>query len=303
MARRLTFGFAAILALDLLASWLAGSAMVAPRPMAIPDPPPPAEAMTTVASDGAAVAGSYWPGRSDDSPAVLMLHGVQSNRLQHASTAAWLAARGYAVLAIDFRGHGESARRPRSFGVNEARDAAAALAWLRRRQPARRIAVVGTSMGGAAALLGEDGPLDVDALVLQAVYPDIRHAIRNRIAERLGRPIATLLEPLLSFQTRARLGIWPDAISPMTAIAAFKGSVLVIGGGDDRSTPPAESRALAGAVPRLAGLWIVPGLGHAETTGLASDDYRRRIARFLAVTIGAPAPPAAPPPSPAADRS
>ena len=118
--------------------------------------------------------GSYWPGWAADGPAVLLLHGVRSSRAGFARHASWLNGLGYAVLAIDFRGHGGSGAVPRSFGLHEARDAAAALAFLRHEAPSRRVAVIGTSLGGAAALLGDNGPLPVQAMVLQAGFPDLR---------------------------------------------------------------------------------------------------------------------------------
>jgi alpha/beta superfamily hydrolase len=92
-----------------------------------------------------------------------------------------LARLGYAALTIDFRGHGESEMAERSFGLREATDAASAFRWLKQHQRGARVAVIGNSLGVAAALLGSAGPLPADALVLQAVYPDIRRAIRNRL--------------------------------------------------------------------------------------------------------------------------
>ncbi|MGZ8349313.1 MAG: alpha/beta hydrolase [Allosphingosinicella sp.] len=173
--------------------------MPAPANSAEP-PPPPGRVVRLAASDGVPLVGSYWPGARRDAPAVLLLHGVNSSRASLARHAIWLNRPGYAVLAIDLRGHGGSAAVSRSFGLLEARAAAAALAFIRSDAPPRRVGLIGTSLGGAAALLGGDGPLPVQAMVLQAVYPDLRSAIANRIAQRLGRPLASLGEPLLSYQ-------------------------------------------------------------------------------------------------------
>jgi alpha-beta hydrolase superfamily lysophospholipase len=64
-------------------------------------------------------------------------------------TAAWLAAQGFAVLTIDFRGHGQSTPRPHSFGYGESTDAHAAFAWLKQRRSGGKVAVIGISLGGA----------------------------------------------------------------------------------------------------------------------------------------------------------
>lgn len=283
--RRLALGAALLLLLGVTASWLVGSILVRPTPSAVPQAPPPASDLTLKSSDGLAIAATYRPGRSASGPAVLLLHGNNASRAATAANAAWLARQGYAALTIDLRGHGESASAPRSFGLHESRDAAAALSWLKQRH--RRVAVVGISLGGASALIGEDGPLPADALILQAVYPDIRSAIRNRIAGLLGRPPALLLEPLLSYQSHLRLGEPPSRFSPLRAIARYQGPVLLIGGAADTHTPPSETRALYDAAPGRKALWIAPGLDHPAVSDIASDAYRSRLAAFLAATVGA----------------
>jgi alpha-beta hydrolase superfamily lysophospholipase len=234
------------------------------------------------------IAATYRPGAREGGPAVLLLHGVRASRAATATNAEWLSRLGYSTLTIDFRGHGGSELRARSFALEEARDARAAFDWLKRRQGGARVAVVGISLGGAAALIGEEGPLPADALVLQAVYPDLRSAIRNRIAARLGRAPAWLLEPLLSYQSWPRLGVPPSRLSPRDAIRRYEGPVLVVGGLADRSTPPDETRALHAAAPGPKALWLVPAGDHEAVSDLASDDYRARLAAFLAAAIGRP---------------
>jgi pimeloyl-ACP methyl ester carboxylesterase len=249
----------------------------------------PARDLRLTSSDGITLAATFRPGRSDRSPGVLLLHGVGASRAATAANAAWLASLGYATLTLDFRGHGQSTTTRRSFGLYEARDAAAGLAWLKGRQPGSSVAAIGISLGGAATLLGDEGPIDADALVLQAVYPDIRSAIRNRITARIGEIPARLIEPLLSFQSIARYGARPSRLSPISAVRRYAGPVLVIGGGADASTPPSETRALHAAVPGRGFLWLVPGKDHAETCDMADAQYRARIATFLAATVGTPA--------------
>ncbi len=185
---------------------------------------------------------------------MLLLHGNGASRAQVAENAGWLARQGYAVMAIDFRGHGQSTLVPHSFGLFESRDAAVALDWLRHQQQGARIAAIGISLGGAAALLGDQGPLPADALILQAVYPDIRRAIRNRIAASLGTVPSWLVEPALSFQALPRYGVWPGRIAPLTALRAYHGPVFVIGGGADRFTPPSETREMFARRIRAAGV-------------------------------------------------
>jgi pimeloyl-ACP methyl ester carboxylesterase len=278
----------AMLALGLLVSWLLGEALVWPTPSAVPAASPPALDLALRSTDGLRLAATFRPGRTPTSPGVLLLHGNGASRAAMAATAALLSARGYATLAIDFRGHGQSASARHSFGLFESRDAETALAWLKARQHGAKVAAVGLSLGGAAALIGEHGPLAANALVVAAVYPDIRHAIRNRIAAFTTAAPAALLEPLLSLQSRPRLGVWPSRLSPLAAARDYRGPVLVVGGGADRYTPPDETRALHAAFPGPKRLSFMPGKVHAQVGDIADPGYRAALLSFLDAAIGSP---------------
>lgn len=286
--RRIAWAILILLLTGLATVWIAGSIMSRPQSSAVPPPSPPGRIVHLVAGDGVPVAGSYWPAARPDAPAILLLHGIDSSRASFTRHALWLNGLGYGVLAIDFRGHGESGAAQRTFGLYEARDAAAALAFLRAGAPARRIGLIGISLGGAAALLGDDGPLPVQAMVLQAVYPDLRDAIFNRIAQRTGRFLAALGEPLLSYQAWLRYGVPPGRLAPIAAIRLYRGPVLIIGGGADFNTPPAETRALYNAAPGPKALWLVEGLDHAGASSVWTEEYRRRVRAFFARILGEP---------------
>jgi dipeptidyl aminopeptidase/acylaminoacyl peptidase len=265
----------------LLGAWFIGSALSGPTPSAIAAVQPPAEDVWIKTEDGLDIAGTYRPGNNVSAPGILLLHGNGASRAATEANALWLAEQGYGTLTIDFRGHGESDSANHSFGLFEARDAKAAFEWLSKRHGGARIGVIGISLGGAAALLGDAGPLPADALVLQAVYLDIRSAIRNRLEERLGGLLAAVGEPLLSYQSWLRQGVGPDRLSPLATMPKVKTPVLVIGGAEDHYTPEAETRALFAAAGGTKELWIVPGLGHAGMSDAATQEYRVRLAAFF----------------------
>jgi pimeloyl-ACP methyl ester carboxylesterase len=284
--RRALYILAAVVLLILGGAWFFGSVAAEPHLSAVAPPKPPGQVIHLVTSDDVQLEGSYWPGRRADGPAILLLHGINSSRASFSRHALWLNGLGYAVLAIDFRGHGGSAAVPRTFGLHEARDAAAAVRFLRAKAPQRRIGVIGTSLGGAAALLGDHGPLPVQAMVLQAVYPDIRDAIRNRIARIAGRPLAWVGEPLLSYQSWLRYRVSPNRISPINGLRLFHGPVLVIGGTADRNTTVSDTISFYEAAAGPKQLWLLPGVGHAATGSVFTDEYRRRVRLLFEKSLG-----------------
>lgn len=270
-------------------SWLVGSVGVrVARFTANPRHPlgPTAEPVVIETADGKRIAGTYWPGRDARAPAVLIVPGIGSLHRKLAPNVIWLAEQGYGVLGIDLRGHGRSSPAPHSFGWMESRDVHAAYAWLKARQHGAKVAVIGISMGGAASLVGPDGPVPADAMVLQAVFADIRTAVRVRIAWIFGRLAGRLFEPLLSFQSLPRFGIWPSRIAPLAALPRLHCPVLVIGGGRDPFIPIAETLAFHRAARDARGLWIAPGLDHDGVSDTLSDDYRERVLTFLREAIG-----------------
>jgi pimeloyl-ACP methyl ester carboxylesterase len=259
LVRRLLLLLTACL-IGLILVWAAASVIAPPANRAVAPPTPPGRLVSLAASDGVAIAASYWPGATGHGPAILLLHGINADRAAE-----------------------------RSFGWHEGRDAAAALRFLRSGAPERKVAVIGSSLGGAAALLGEGAPLGVDAMVLHAVYPDIRTAIANRIARFSFPAFASLAEPLLSYQSHLRYGIGPERIAPIEGIRRYKGEVLVIGGSEDRSTTAAETRALFNAAAaRSKQLWLIPGADHAAATKLWNEEYRSRLLALLQRTLGDP---------------
>lgn len=279
-----------LLLVGLCVIWGAGSMLSRSTNSQVAPATWPAIDVTFAAADGSSIAGTYRAGRRANSPAILLLHGNGASRAAMTANARWLSEQGFATLAIDFRGHGESSAADHSFGWFEARDAHAAIAWLKRRQSGARVGVIGVSLGGAAALIGEHGPVPADAYVLQAVYPDIRRAIHNRLSMRLGSILATVIEPLFSYQALLRQGVSPDALSPIRGVSGVRSPVLVIGGAADGRTPPVETRAMFVAARHAPArsVWIIPGQDHDAVTTEESAAYRARISAFFTQILDAP---------------
>ncbi len=273
--------------LGLAGVWGIGSLLTRSTNTAVALPAAPAQFVSIDSDSRVRLAATYWSGPSDNAPAILMLHGNGSNRSSMAQTASLLTRNGYAVLAIDFRGHGQSSPARKSFGLFEAGDARAAFDWLRKGHPGSKIGIIGFSLGGAASLLGGQGPLPADALVLEGVYPDIRHAIFNRIASRLGMLPATVLEPLLSYQSLPRFGVWPSQISPIQALSRVREPVMIVGGGCDANTPPGETQAMYDVVKGHGELQILAGARHDDLGRTLPGTFQASLLAFLNRTLKA----------------
>ncbi|WP_197458654.1 alpha/beta hydrolase [Gluconobacter japonicus] len=272
--------------MGVLGCWIVGSIMTKGSKSYVAAARPPSQDIQLETRDGVSLAATFTPGKKRGSPAVLLLHGVGASRQKTALNAAWLASLGYATLTIDFRGHGQSDIKSRTFGLTEALDVETAFTWLKAQQENAPVCIIGISLGGAACLIGNAGPIPAEALILQAVYSDIRHAIRNRLAKRGSFIFGYLFEPFLSFQAPLRLGVRPSRLSPLKVLPQYRGALLVIGGEQDQSTLPAETRALFAVARGDKSLLMLTTGDHATLCDLTSQTYRDNVEAFLARTIG-----------------
>jgi uncharacterized protein len=241
-----------------------------------------AEAITFSSESGSQIHG--WLSRSTgERGIVLLLPGVRGNRLSMVRRAEFLRQAGYATLLIDFQATGESPGDAITFGWRERLDVMAAVRYIETRVPNLRIGIIGQSLGGAATLLATP-PLEIDAVVLESVYPTIDRAIRNRLSKRIG-PLAPAVAPLLSAQLRPRLGISSSALRPVDHIGQLHCPVLVIAGSGDHHTTAEDTQLLFAAAREPKQLWMIPGAAHVDYLEYSGADYRHRVLEFLATAL------------------
>lgn len=214
--------------------------------------------------------------------AVLLLHGVGSNRTSMSARAIFLHDLGFTVLAPDFQAHGESPGSHVTYGARESLDAAAAKKYLNAAVPEERVGVIGISMGGAAALLG-DGPLAVDAFVLESVYPTIRQAVDDRLDTWLGPlgGVARFFTPSLIALFKSETGVAESELQPISRIGEVHAPLLLITGTADPYTPVAEADSLFAHAPAPKHFWALSGAGHEDLYAYQPAEYRRLVGNFL----------------------
>ncbi|WP_425397805.1 alpha/beta hydrolase [Aeoliella sp.] len=270
---------AVLAALFAVASWIVGGRLVAPA-LHVVGPPPddlPVESVTIDSQSGSSLAGWYVPAEGATATVVL-LHPIRADRRAMLSRARLLHEAGYSTLLVDLQAHGESPGEHITIGHLERHDARAAVEYVRRRTPEHKIGIVGRSLGGAAALLGS--PLEVDAVVLESVYPTIDEAVHDRMEMRFG-PLHHVLAPALLVQLEPRLGISTSDLRPIDHIATVGCPVLVAAGDQDRHTTLAETERLHAEASAPKQLVIFGGAGHNDLLKHDAAQYKDEIVGFL----------------------
>ena len=266
------------LAMGAATAWVLGSKLVEPVNHPVPLPTGFPAQVVSLPGPGYAIAG-WWVNQGGNSPVVLLLHSIRSDRSSMLTRAKLLLGHGLSVLLIDLQGHGETPGTAITLGSRESADVRAALGWLKRIAPSSRIGVIGCSLGGAAVLLGPQ-PAGFDAVVLEAVYPRVSRAVENRIRIRLG-PLAPVLAPLVLVQLQPRWHISPQDLEPIRSIARLGSPVLVVAGSGDQHTTLAESEELFRAAVHPKRLWVVNGARHQDFLSVDPAGYGLEVVGFL----------------------
>lgn len=246
---------------------------------------------------GAATERGDW--RPDPREAVLLLHGYSGSIAPDLVEYAPFLRTTAHLLGLDFRGHGESADGPTTFGALEVEDVAGALAWLGERG-IRRVAMLGTSMGGIVAIasaavlgdgrLGADDDLDAPRLaappprprivgiVADSVSPQVAIPVGRRLPGPFGRRVANRLFDAVTRQ----IGRDPRATEPIRSIGLLEGlPLLLIHGEGDRTVPLVEARRLAAAAPPGSRHIVIPGADHSAGHRTDPLGYESEVTAFF----------------------
>ena len=229
-----------------------------------------AEDIHVVSGDGSRLHGWFLPAVGQARATVLHLHGNAANISNHLPLVAWLPARGYNVLMIDYRGFGRSEGKPSLEGIVD--DAAAALAYLRTRPnvDATRLIVFGQSIGGATALrmLARDAN-GVRLGVIDSAFASYRGIAREATA---GGPLA----PLAALTAGALPAADKD---PISALKSIRVPLIFVHGARDSIIAAANSEKLHAAAAGSQH-WAVPDAMHIAALAQPGT-WREKLVRAM----------------------
>lgn len=278
--RIILFLIVVLLVVSFAMVWIIGGSFTSPVNQRIGEPPPDisAQIVQFQSSSGAMIHGWFLQGK-ENAGAIILMHGVQANRLAMLGRARFLNTKGFSVLLFDFQAHGESIGKNITFGYLESRDAQAAVDYVHSILPKEKVGVIGSSMGGAAFLLAKPN-LQVNTVILEMVYPTIEKAVSNRITLQLGNWSA-IFTPLLTYQLKPRLGISTKDLHPIDNVGSINIPKLFIVGEKDKHTTLEDSNALFTAANEPKELWIVPNAEHQDFHSLLKEEYEQKVSTFF----------------------
>jgi len=152
---------------------------------------------------------------------------------------------GWAVMLLEMRGHAESEGDTIACGLQEWRDVKAGVQWLLE-QPSLSglpLVVMGTSMGGATAIVSAGEIPEIDAVIAVSAFSSFPHAFADVMALQSGWPawFCALERPFVSFWLGMRFGFDSLRYTPIKEIAKRGGMPLLLVHTEQDSQVPFES--------------------------------------------------------------
>jgi len=238
----------------------------------------------------------------DRRPAIVIVHGWESNRGRTFAHVRYLHAAGFHCLVFDVRGHGDNPPETLPVNVPEfAEDTEAAVCWLAARPDVSTVGVLGHSMGAAGAIVAASREPLIRAVVSLSAPADLVRTTRKTfemaemsIPEPIATPLAWITAVVLLAPRRHSL---TDA-SALVAAARYRGPLFLVHGAQDHGVPVEHLELIGRAAvdersegdPSVETL-VLPDFGHRwlyEDAGC-----RRRTAAFFATWLGGPVSPEA----------
>ncbi len=237
------------------------------------------EDITLTTSDKLFISGWYFPGTQ--SKAIILVHGIDGNRKNVLPEAAVLLEAGYHVVLIDLRGHGQSEGTENSYGYREALDVQAAVDYVLAKPGVKQVGVLGTSLGGAAAVRAAAIDPRVRAVVVESSFSSLHAAVDDAFDDRSVFP-KWPFAPLLVSLAERRVGMEITQVDSARDLATIHPRpVMIIHGTADNLFPLYHAQRMYAAAQDPKELWIIEGLGHASPVVGREAAYKERVVTFF----------------------
>lgn len=234
-----------------------------------------------IQNKGLSLAGYFYSQGSEKT--VILVHGLTGCYLDRLCDAQVYYDRGYNILSVDCRGHGESDGKYRTMGYWDGQDVICWTEYLVGKEGQKAIVLDGVSMGGATVLSAsgdEKLPSQVKGIISDCAYTSIYEIFKYQLEKFIKLPQVPFLN-LIEVYCNKIAHISLIARSPMDSVKHAKVPILFIHGVDDVFVPYEMSQALKRVCSAPKRLYSVKGAGHGTARFTDAQGCTTIITQFL----------------------
>ena len=209
----------------------------------------------------------WMPAASPNAPVMLYLHGARWNVSGSVPRIRRMHSLGFSVLAVDYRGFGQSTNELPS-EASALEDAQAAWQWLARKAPQSDRYIFGHSLGGAVAIDLAAKVRDERGTIVEGTFTSIADVVGTFKWGWL--PVSPLIT---------------QRFESVRKVADIQSPLLVVHGSADKLIPAELGRKLYEAAPGPKKFVLVNGGTHHDTNSRGMAQYRDSLRELFKLKV------------------
>lgn len=242
----------------------------------------PHEDVFIKSEDGLKLHATYFPGKQEGK-IVICFHGYTSEGMKdYIGLSGYYLERGYSMLLVDERAHGQSEGTYIGFGCKDRWDALKWIEWVIQTCGEQvQILLHGTSMGGATVLMtsGLSLPGQVKGIISDCAFTSPKYVFTHVLHSMYHLPAFPLI-PITDWINKKRAGYGMDECNAAREVRKAKVPILMIHGKADTFVPVSMCQEIYDNCASPKKLLVVPGAAHAESYYKDTENYEKALDEF-----------------------
>lgn len=237
----------------------------------------------TMSDDGLRLHATWFP-QKDKKKVVICFHGYTSKGMSdYIGLSGYYLPKGYSMLLVDERAHGESEGKYIGFGCLDRLDALKWIDWvIAHCGEDVQILLHGTSMGGATVLMtsGLELPKQVKGIISDCAFTSPKEVFTHVLKHMIHLPAFPMMQ-LSDLYNRKLAGYGLDECNAAEEVKKADRPILLIHGSGDTFVPCEMCEKIYKNIASPKQKLIIEGAAHAEAYYKDTEAYEDALNKFI----------------------